>query len=128
MNGTYRIRGWVLASSFSSVLHWWLMFLPLVSRAHRNHGYDPADPSMHGIFVAHGPFASSVKRSLVARGKAPTVPIAADPHTDPHTLVVGGFKNTEVYGLVARLLGVPRESRAPTNGTGGFWDAYLGPE
>ncbi|GEM10469.1 type I phosphodiesterase/nucleotide pyrophosphatase/phosphate transferase family protein [Rhodotorula toruloides] len=103
MNGTYSVKG--------------------------NHGYDPADASMHAIFVAHGPFASSVKsktrqRSRLARGKSPIQPIPAD----PNTLVVPAFKNTEVYGLLARLLGVARDKRAQTNGTSGFWEEYLGPE
>lgn len=80
---------------------------------------------MHAIFVAHGPFASSLKsRSRLARRASSTVPIPSD----PNTLVIPAFKNTEVYGLLARLLGVRKEVRASTNGTSGFWDEWLGPE
>ncbi|KAE8214479.1 hypothetical protein CF327_g2123 [Tilletia walkeri] len=35
------------------------------------------------------------------------------------------LRNLEVYDLVCRLLGVPRASRAPNNGTASFWDDYV---
>jgi predicted AlkP superfamily pyrophosphatase or phosphodiesterase len=46
------------------------------------HGYDPAEPTMAGIFIARGP------------GLAPA------------GTVVPAFENVEVYGLLAHLLGV----------------------
>ncbi|GAA5867801.1 hypothetical protein JCM3774_005857 [Rhodotorula dairenensis] len=104
MRGTYKIKG--------------------------NHGYDNSDPSMHAIFVAHGPFADAVKSraadaatgaNLDSRQLAGAA-IAADPHTH----VIPGFDNVEVYDLVAGLLlRIPAERRAHTNGTSGFWDRYL---
>ncbi|BGP34102.1 hypothetical protein JCM10296v2_005917 [Rhodotorula toruloides] len=91
MNGTYSVKG--------------------------NHGYDPADPSMHAIFVAHGPFASSLKnksRSRLSPRKSPTVPIPSD----PNTLVVPAFKNTEdtlaaTASIWSRL---PNEEKPTTRG------------
>ncbi|KPV73565.1 uncharacterized protein RHOBADRAFT_16803, partial [Rhodotorula graminis WP1] len=89
-----------------------------------NHGYDNDDPSMHAIFVAHGPFASQLKSSSRfaqrhrQRGAIPS---------DPATTVIPGFANTEVYELVAELLHIPVEERARTNGTERFWDEYLTP-
>jgi len=79
---------------------------------------------MHGIFVAHGPFASQLKSSSrfarrhARRGAIPS---------DPATTVIPGFANTEVYELVAELLHIPVERRARTNGTERFWDEYLTP-
>lgn len=35
------------------------------------------------------------------------------------------FQNVEVYNLVMKLLGVPDNLIASTNGTQGFWDQYL---
>ncbi|KAM0790620.1 hypothetical protein ACM66B_004483 [Microbotryomycetes sp. NB124-2] len=74
-----------------------------------NHGYDPEEPDMHAIFVAHGPFAERLKQ-----GRHGNV-----------TAVIPGFKNLELYDLVMRLIGVPEERRAANNGTKGFWDQYL---
>ncbi|GAA5991727.1 hypothetical protein JCM10908_001113 [Rhodotorula pacifica] len=102
MRGTYKIKG--------------------------NHGYDNSDPSMHAIFVAHGPFADAVKnqqqqRSALARRQADdATPSLA---SDPHTHVIPGFDNVELYDLVASLLRIPEEKRALNNGTGGFWEQYI---
>lgn len=125
MNGTYSVKGCVLRSLVLLGAKE-LTRTSLASSPRRNHGYDPADPSMRAIFVAHGPFASSVKTRcrLSRRRKSPTVPIPSD----AHTLVVPAFENTEVYGLLARLLRVPSGVRASTNGTSGFWEEWLGPE
>lgn len=71
-----------------------------------NHGWDNDDPSMRAFFVASGPFARNVNRVL--KGK----PLPA-------------FANLEIYELVASLLFIPPERRAPNNGTVGFWDQYL---
>ncbi|GAA6004031.1 hypothetical protein JCM10207_006523 [Rhodosporidiobolus poonsookiae] len=88
-----------------------------------NHGYDPTSPEMHAIFVAHGPFANRVKSSP----SAARFSRRADIPTDPATTVVPGFKNLEVYDLVADLLRIPVERRALNNGTSGFWEGILGP-
>ncbi|HEY2048018.1 MAG TPA: ectonucleotide pyrophosphatase/phosphodiesterase [Caulobacteraceae bacterium] len=53
-------------------------------RLHGNHGYEPTEPAMKAIFVAHGPaFRSGV--------------------------VLPEFDNVEVYPMLARLLGVKAE-------------------
>lgn len=74
-----------------------LVFLPVL----QNHGFDNAEPSMHAMMVAGGPTFAKHNGSVV-----------------PH------FQNTEIYGLVARLLGIERW-RAPNNGTAGFWDDMI---
>jgi predicted AlkP superfamily pyrophosphatase or phosphodiesterase len=56
-----------------------------------NHGYDPRVASMHGLFVASGP--------AFRRG-----------------VVVPAFENVDVYGVLARVLGVPP---APNDGDPG---------
>lgn len=89
-----------------------------------NHGYDNSDPSMHAIFVAHGPFANAVKaqsRSASLRSRQAAGSIASDGHTH----VIPGFDNVEVYDLVAGLLRIPIEKRPQNNGTSGFWDQYI---
>ncbi|GAA5874588.1 hypothetical protein JCM1840_002238 [Sporobolomyces johnsonii] len=86
-----------------------------------NHGYDNDDPSMHTVFVAHGPFANQLKTSQRLRKRQQEASIASD----PNTTVLPGFANLEVYDLVARLLGIPEERRALNNGTSGFWERYL---
>jgi hypothetical protein len=112
-----------------------LSFLPLTSvpfpfSPHSNHGYDPALPSMRGIFVAHGPFAQhlrSLPSSSLARRSSNAYALSgrAPIEEDPATMVIPGFANLEVYDLVARLLGIEEEGRAKTNGTRGFWERYL---
>ena len=78
----------------------------------QNHGFDNAEPAMRAMFVADGPFASSVR--------------SRSAHTldEGGALVVPGFRNLEVYGLVAKLLGFERWA-APNNGTRGFWDGWV---
>lgn len=71
-------------------------------------------PSMHAIFVVHGPMASRIK--LARRSQ----PAPRDEIT-----VIPGFANLEIYNLVAKLLGIGEEGRAPNNGTAGFWEALL---
>ena len=39
-------------------------------------------------------------------------------------MIIEGFENVEIYGLICRLLGIER-FMAPNNGTVGFWDRYL---
>ncbi|KAI6098123.1 nucleotide pyrophosphatase [Pisolithus sp. B1] len=96
-----------------------------------DHGYDNDEPAMRAIFVAHGPFSTGVKgitsRALGAgayetmRAEEGEVNGWHSTATDEH--IVQGFQNVEIYNLVMRLLGV--DDVAATNGTVGFWDAYL---
>ena len=72
---------------------------------------------MHAIFVAHGPMASSIK---VARSARSLGPVERDAIT-----VIPGFANLEIYNLVAELLGIEVDRRAPNNGTVGFWESLL---
>jgi hypothetical protein len=67
---------------------------------------------MHAIFVAHGPFSNCAKGALAARGES----------------LMPGFQNVEIYDLVMRLLGIDAAHSAKTNGTAGFWDAYVLPD
>jgi len=76
------------------------------------------------MFVAHGPFSHEVKaqhqqRSNFARAKK------GWHSTSDDTYVMETFQNVEVYNLVMKLLGVPDNLIASTNGTRGFWDQYL---
>ncbi|KAI6009012.1 alkaline-phosphatase-like protein [Pisolithus microcarpus] len=104
--------------------------------SHGDHGYDNDEPAMRAIFVAHGPFSTGAKGiasrvlSLRKLGTGASETMRAEEGklngwhstaTDEH--IVQGFQNVEVYNLVMRLLGV--DDLAPTNGTAGFWDAYL---
>ncbi|KAF8843353.1 Phosphodiest-domain-containing protein [Paxillus ammoniavirescens] len=84
-----------------------------------NHGYDNDEPSMRAIFVAHGPFSHGAK----ALSSTQTRPSAWHSVTDD-AYVMPGFANVEVYDLIMRLLDI-EEWAVPTNGTCGFWDAYV---
>ncbi|KDQ10537.1 hypothetical protein BOTBODRAFT_36062 [Botryobasidium botryosum FD-172 SS1] len=79
-----------------------------------SHGYDNEEVSMRAMFVAHGPFSSQIKDQSYAR--------RAEKHTLDAPFVMEGFDNTELYGLVMKLLGI---QGAPHNGTVGFWENYL---
>lgn len=68
---------------------------------------------MHAIFVADGPFSTSTK--VKQASKSPSVSAGAP-------LVMEGFQNVEIYGLVAKLLSL---KGVPTNGTEGFWDEWV---
>jgi hypothetical protein len=83
-----------------------------------NHGYDNEDPSMHAIFVAHGPFSQGAKAAVVARGEG----------DGTGEYVMPGFQNVEIYNLVMRLLGLDAADTAITNGTAGFWDTLVLPD
>jgi len=64
------------------------------------HGFDNLEPDMHALFVASGPgFVARSPEGMVKRMKTGTVK---------------GFINTEVYGILARVLGL---RPAPNNGT-----------
>nr|GAT49279.1 type I phosphodiesterase nucleotide pyrophosphatase [Mycena chlorophos] len=101
-----------------------------------NHGYDNSAPSMHAMFVAHGPFSSVVK-DLHQRRLAASPPSLVERivgrsrghknkgwhSTSDDVYVMDAFQNVEIYSLVMRLLGV--EKVASTNGTAAFWDQYF---
>ncbi|EIW74717.1 Phosphodiest-domain-containing protein [Coniophora puteana RWD-64-598 SS2] len=85
-----------------------------------NHGYDNENPSMHAMFVAHGPFSFDAKAtSLSSRSAEAWHSVQDDAYVMP------GFPNVEIYNLIMRLLDVDEQRWAPTNGTDAFWDAYL---
>ncbi|KAK7468996.1 hypothetical protein VKT23_003492 [Stygiomarasmius scandens] len=93
-----------------------------------NHGYDNTEPSMHAMFVAHGPFSAVVKtlhqsRKGIMSGLLPWKNKGWHSTSDD-TYVMNTFRNVEVYGLVMKLLGI-EEHMAQTNGTAGFWDKYF---
>lgn len=83
-----------------------------------NHGYDNEDPSMHAIFVAHGPFSQGAKAAVFAREES----------DGKGEYVMPGFQNVEIYNLVMRLLGLDATDTVITNGTTGFWDAFVLPD
>ncbi|KAF5333016.1 hypothetical protein D9758_015180 [Tetrapyrgos nigripes] len=94
-----------------------------------NHGYDNTEPSMHAMFVAHGPFSSVVKtlqasRKGIVSGLLPWKTKGWHSTSDD-TYIIDTFRNVEIYGLVMKLLGVEEGQMARTNGTVGFWDKYF---
>ena len=78
---------------------------------------------MRAIFIAHGPFSDDVKalhhQSWIPNNNKGCRSTADDVY------VMDEFQNVEVYNLVMKLLGVPKDIRAKTNGTVGFWDRYF---
>ncbi|KAF9644291.1 Phosphodiest-domain-containing protein [Thelephora ganbajun] len=88
-----------------------------------NHGYDNRDFRMYAMFVAHGPFSNVVK-ALHHQSWMPNKNKGWHSTSDD-VYVMDGFQNVEVYNLVMRLLGVPKDLWAKTNGTAGFWDRYF---
>ncbi|TFK73655.1 Phosphodiest-domain-containing protein [Pluteus cervinus] len=94
-----------------------------------NHGYDNQEPSMHAMFVAHGPFAAVAKaqhqqRSSGLLARALGIPPKGWYSTSDDAFIMDSFANVEIYNLVMILLGL-EATAAPTNGTLGFWDMYL---
>ena len=88
---------------------------------------------MYAMFVSDGPFSGKAKQGqkLRARSRANLFSRSARRfrdhdgwHTTGETYVMRGFQNVELYGLVAKLLGIETHA-ANTNGTSGFWDRYL---
>jgi len=68
---------------------------------------------MRAIFIADGPFARRTNAQLQAHN--------VDAYNS-HETIIPGFANLELYGLIAKVLGlIP----APNNGTEGFWDQYF---
>ena len=95
----------------------------------QNHGYDNYEMAMQAMFVAHGPFSAVSKVLHQARSSNLLSRALMRPNKGWHsvsndTYVMNGFRNTEVYGLVVKLLGLERHA-AKTNGTEGFWDPYF---
>jgi len=78
---------------------------------------------MHAMFVAHGPFSNVVK-ALHHQSWMPNKNKGWHSTSDD-VYVMDGFQNVEVYNLAMRLLGVPKNVWAKTNGTAGFWDRYF---
>ncbi|KAI0036572.1 alkaline-phosphatase-like protein [Vararia minispora EC-137] len=91
-----------------------------------NHGYDNIYPSMHAMFVAHGPFSAIAKAVQAQNTDRRSLWNANEGwhSTSDDTYVMNGFENVQIYGLVMKLLGL-EEYAASTNGTAGFWDKYF---
>ncbi|KAI0357461.1 Phosphodiest-domain-containing protein [Trametes cingulata] len=97
-----------------------------------NHGYDNDYPSMHAMFVAHGPFSAVVKAIEADRAKSPARLLSralGRPNKGWHSTaddayVMETFENVQIYNLMMKLLGI-EDRAAPTNGTNGFWDKYF---
>jgi len=82
---------------------------------------------MHAMFVAHGPFSTTVKTqhqhtTQFARSK--NLKKQGWHSTSDDTYILETFQNVEVYNLIMKLLGISQYS-ALNNGTAGFWDQYL---
>lgn len=67
------------------------------------------------MFVADGPFSASTK---IKQQQALSPNIQSQ-----NPLIIKGFRNLEIYGLVAKLLNLT--NTAPNNGTLGFWDELV---
>ncbi|KAI0086990.1 Phosphodiest-domain-containing protein [Irpex rosettiformis] len=97
-----------------------------------NHGYDNLNPSMHAMFVAHGPFSSVVKAVEQSSHSGLSGifkrwlsrPNKGWHSTSDDTYVMDTFQNVEIYNLMMKLVGIEAVA-APTNGTSGFWDKYF---
>ncbi|KAH9948891.1 Phosphodiest-domain-containing protein [Amylocystis lapponica] len=95
-----------------------------------NHGYDNDEPSMHAMFVAHGPFPAVAKAVEQSRRRSSILPrFLSRPNKGWHstaddTYVMDTFENVQIYNLMMKLLGI-EEFSASTNGTKGFWDKYF---
>ncbi|KAF9646033.1 Phosphodiest-domain-containing protein [Thelephora ganbajun] len=89
----------------------------------QNHGYDNRDFRMQAMFIAHGPF-SDVAKALHRQSWIPNKNEGWHSTSD-NVYVIDAFQNVEVYNLVMKLLDVPKNLWAKTNGTVGFWDRYF---
>ncbi|KAG9014055.1 hypothetical protein FRB94_000253 [Tulasnella sp. JGI-2019a] len=101
--------GWALTNR-----HEHLKVMNGVYEPRGNHGYDNNEPAMRAMFVADGPFTSATK--LKQQGNS-------TPSSSTKPTIMEGFNNVEVYNLVCKLLNIT--AVAATNGTIGFWDAWL---
>lgn len=95
----------------------------------QNHGYDNDEPSMHAMFVAHGPFSSVVKAVEQTRAQSLLPRLLSRPNkgwhsTSDDTYVMDTFENVNIYNLMIKLLGIEKYA-ASTNGTEGFWDQFF---
>ena len=91
----------------------------------QNHGYDNDEPSMHAMFVAHGPFSTNVKDVHSKREpKMKAVMGWITSNREKPGYMIDGFENVQVYGLVMKLLGLESWS-ANNNATKGYWDKYF---
>lgn len=94
-----------------------------------NHGYDNAHAEMQAIFVAHGPFAESVKRrrrrSLTTSSSSKWDWLSGKRKREEEERIrtIPPFENVELFGLLAKLLDL--RDLPPTNSTPGFWDQYF---
>jgi hypothetical protein len=92
---------------------------------------------MFATFIAHGPFATTIKdihhkRSATLSGsllprKYTNLNSGWDrySHKDA-TYVIQGFENVQIYGLVMKLLGIEQWwAVGGNNATKGFWDRYF---
>ncbi|KIJ64399.1 hypothetical protein HYDPIDRAFT_28347 [Hydnomerulius pinastri MD-312] len=91
-----------------------------------NHGYDNEEPSMGAIFVAHGPFSHGAKSLSLSSSSSSSPSASSDMwhSTADDAYIMPGFPNVEIYNLIMRLLDI-EEWGVATNGTRGFWDAYV---
>ncbi|TEB04105.1 hypothetical protein FA13DRAFT_1750644 [Coprinellus micaceus] len=77
----------------------------------RNHGYDNNEPSMHAMFVAHGPFSHDAKLTASTRLRRSASPLSEGWHSTSNDATSWTPSRTKWS--------------APNNGTSGFWDRYL---
>lgn len=92
-----------------------------------DHGWDNDEPSMHAIFIAHGPFSTGTKALHQSRRKqSPLYDWANNGwhSTLDDTYVMDTFSNVEIYGLIMKLLDI-EEFSASNNGTVCFWCKYF---
>ena len=81
----------------------------VTERTAQNHGYNNSLPEMKGIFIAHGPFAKRARERshsirLNRNGRGPN----GWELVNGTELVIPEFDNTQIYSLLARLLGLER--------------------
>jgi len=85
---------------------------------------------MLASFIADGPFAQHLKRRQneveggLLKRILPSVFGATAESSAAKPLVIDGFNNVELYGLVVKMLGIEKYA-APNDGTRGFWDRYF---
>ncbi|PWZ02305.1 Phosphodiest-domain-containing protein [Testicularia cyperi] len=104
----------VPALGWSFTTHSELQAFPQAVYAPRgNHGYSNEEDDMQAIFVARGPSFLPLPPPLQTM-------IPASYNMQP-------FPNTNVYNLVADILGIPPQLRAQNNGSDGFWRQHLQP-
>lgn len=83
------------------------------------HGCDRDHEDMHGIFIAHGPYAQRIKASQNRK-----MSMLFDLPPSDMITVLPGFDNLELYNLVTKEM-LELTNVAPNNGTTGFWQSLL---